>query len=142
MLMSGQLLLLKLNRYTCETCFRVLLIYNITGDKKGVCCKYYVGNAFLEDLTYFVIILLTRNLNQQLILNRIFFGNQIAEQSKAIAEEKQVEVDILGRSVEELESTVYALESQVCALSEIQLFPLAFSIFHEASIEMCNLSGH
>lgn len=42
-------------------------------------------------------------------------------------------MDILGRSVEELESTVYALESQVCALSEIQLFPSAFLIFHVAS---------
>lgn len=98
--------------------------------------------SFLEYLTYVVIIILTRNQIEQFILNRIFFGNQIAEQSKTIAEEKQVEVDILGRSVEELESTVYALESQVCALSEIQLFPLAFSIFHVASKEMCNLSRH
>lgn len=34
--------------------------------------------------------------------------------NKTRAEEKQVEVEILGRSVEELENTVYALESQVC----------------------------
>lgn len=39
---------------------------------------------------------------------------QIAELSRIRAEEKQVEAEILGRSVVELESTVYALESQVC----------------------------
>jgi hypothetical protein len=38
----------------------------------------------------------------------------MAEMNKTQAEEKQVEVEILGRSVEELENTVYALESQVC----------------------------
>jgi hypothetical protein len=82
--MSGQLLLLKLNRYTCETCFRVLLIYNITGDKKEVCCKYYVGNVFLEDLTYVVIILFARNLNQQFILNRIFLEIRLLSRAKRL----------------------------------------------------------
>lgn len=38
---------------------------------------------------------------------------QIAELSKSHAEEKEVEAEILGKSVEELESTVFALESQV-----------------------------
>lgn len=36
------------------------------------------------------------------------------EANKKHAQEKQVEVDILSRSVEELERTVFALESQVC----------------------------
>ena len=38
---------------------------------------------------------------------------QKAEVNKTRAQEKQVEVEILGKSVEELENTVYALESQV-----------------------------
>lgn len=38
---------------------------------------------------------------------------QHSELSRIRAEEKQIEAEILGRSVVELESTVYALESQV-----------------------------
>lgn len=38
---------------------------------------------------------------------------QIAELSKTQAEEKEDEAKLLSRSVEELESTVYALETQV-----------------------------
>jgi hypothetical protein len=38
---------------------------------------------------------------------------QVAELSRSHAEEKQQEAEILGRSVEELETTVYVLESQV-----------------------------
>lgn len=41
---------------------------------------------------------------------------QNAEASQICAAEKQVEAEILGRSVVELESTVYALESQVCTV--------------------------
>ncbi|KAG0606203.1 hypothetical protein M758_9G122000 [Ceratodon purpureus] len=40
-------------------------------------------------------------------------ARQYAELSRARAEEKQIEAEILGRSVVELESTVYALESQL-----------------------------
>lgn len=50
---------------------------------------------------------------------------QIADANKKHAQEKQVEVDILSRSVEELERTVFALESQVCdALSIANCFEL------------------
>ena len=38
---------------------------------------------------------------------------QAAELSKALAKEKENEAKLLARSVQELESTVYALESQV-----------------------------
>jgi kinesin family protein 15 len=38
---------------------------------------------------------------------------QAAEASKGLVEEKEEEIRILDRSVEELESTVYALETQV-----------------------------
>ncbi len=58
---------------------------------------------------------------QRMIISDLFFAygilflcEQMADLSKTRADEKQVEAEILGRSVEELENTVYALESQVC----------------------------
>jgi hypothetical protein len=51
------------------------------------------------------------------ILNNVVSVIQNAELSRTRAEEKQIEAEILGRSVVELESTVYALESQVCCVT-------------------------
>ena len=55
---------------------------------------------------------------------------QIAEAKKTLADEKQVEVEILGRSVEELENTVYALESQVCE----DYWPSSTSVFSLSTV--------
>lgn len=80
----------------------------------------------------------------------------MAELNKIRAEEKQVEVDILGKSVEELENTVYALESQVGLLkrecerqrlmreemeSEIQGLKNQISIMHAALHEASTRSS-
>ncbi|XP_024397560.1 kinesin-like protein KIN-12D isoform X2 [Physcomitrium patens] len=83
-------------------------------------------------------------------------ARQVAELNKIRAEEKQVEVDILGKSVEELENTVYALESQVGLLkrecerqrlmreemeSEIQGLKNQISIMHAALHEASTRSS-
>lgn len=54
--------------------------------------------------------------NSSFVLKACMLGYscmQIAELSKTHAEEKENEAKLLSRSVEELESTVYALETQV-----------------------------
>ncbi|KAG0565723.1 hypothetical protein KC19_7G010200 [Ceratodon purpureus] len=83
-------------------------------------------------------------------------AHKMAEVNKTLAEEKQVEVEILGRSVEELENTVYALESQVGLLkrecerqrlmreeleSEMQGLKDQISYMHTALTEASTRSG-
>jgi hypothetical protein len=52
---------------------------------------------------------------------------QTAELSKALTTEKENEAKLLSRSVEELESTVYALESQVSSVSSSLYLSVRFT---------------